>query len=177
MPIAIRRLSRRLGPILPLSMPLLLSLVVTRLSVTLPGPARAHPLRSRETHTSAFPGVVLTGGRAARPRDVRPDSDHTRYDKLGNRIQKNANGTIDYYGYQDGGHRLQWVNRANNPPTSGQTGPYTLFSYDACGRTTRRDRRYDGGAWHIYDLAWDGDDRLRKATEGGSHRLTPQYKG
>src|SRR5438309_5238494 len=101
-----------------------------------------------------------------------------QYDKLGNRTQRNHNGTIDWHGYQDGGYRLQWMNRASNSlPISGQSIPYTLFSYDGCGRVSQRDRRDDNLAQHVYALSWDGDDRLRKITESGTDRLRADYNG
>jgi hypothetical protein len=75
-------------------------------------------------------------------------------------------------------NRLLWVNRGTNAaPTSGQTTPYTLFSYDSEGRVTYRERRYDSGLLRGYTFEWDGSNRLRSVKEGANTRFTASYAG
>jgi RHS repeat-associated protein len=97
------------------------------------------------------------------------------YDANGNRISRTAGGVTDYYGVDDQ-NKLLWVNRSNNAPTSGQTNPYTLFSYDLNGHMTHRDRKVSASP-QIYDFFWDGDDRLRSVKEGATTRFSANYDG
>jgi hypothetical protein len=62
-------------------------------------------------------------------------------------------------------------------PVSGQTNPHSLFSYDANGNMTSRERRYDGGMFRTLSFLWDGDNRLRVVNEGGTNRITAVYDG
>jgi YD repeat-containing protein len=97
------------------------------------------------------------------------------YDKEGNRTRRDTyiSGTFaftDYYGYELGlSPRLKWVNRnVNAQPASGQVAPYTLFGYDAAGRTITRDQRDDAGTQTILDFRWDAADDLRSIFDGGA---------
>ena len=66
---------------------------------------------------------------------------------------------------------------ANVAPTHLQANPYSLFSYDACGRTTSRERQFDGG-WHRdFVFQWDGDDHLRSVINGVDTWLGASYDG
>src|SRR4026207_852869 len=81
-----------------------------------------------------------------------------------------ASGYVDYYAV-DGRDRLWWVNRRNGEPTSGQAAPYTVFNYDADGRVSYRERRYDGGGLRKLALVWDSDDRRTPANRGVDNGL------
>jgi RHS repeat-associated protein len=71
-----------------------------------------------------------------------------------------------------------WVNRGTNAaPTARQTNPYTLVSYNTNGLMSQRDRRHDSGLRQVYDLLWDGDDRLRLVQESGVTRFSALYNG
>jgi RHS repeat-associated protein len=99
------------------------------------------------------------------------------FDLNGNRIDKTTNGTTEYYGV-DANNRLLWVNQGTNAmPTSGQTNPYTLFTYDLNGRLTHRERKYSSTVSRTYDFFWDGDDRLRTVKQGSTSVLTANYDG
>src|SRR5207249_732793 len=78
----------------------------------------------------------------------------------------------------DANNKLLWVNRGvNAAPTAGQASPYTLFSYDADGRMTHRERKFDSGLLRSYDFKWDADNRLREVDQGGVPVLTASYNG
>ena len=99
------------------------------------------------------------------------------YDPNSNRASKTTSLGTDYYGV-DANNKLLWVNRGTNAaPTHLQANPYTLFTYDACGRTTYRERQFDGG-WHRdFSFFWDGDDRLRSVKNGTDTWLSASYDG
>ena len=99
------------------------------------------------------------------------------YDQNGNRATRTSGLGTDYYGV-DANNKLLWVNRgSNSAPTHLQTNPYTLFTYDACGRTTYREHQFDGG-WHRdFSLTWDADDRLRSVKNGTDTWLSASYDG
>jgi YD repeat-containing protein len=108
-----------------------------------------------------------------------PDIGSVSYtiDANGNRSSKTTAAGTDYYGVT-AANKLLWVNRGTNAvPTSGQSAPYTLFTYDANGCMTRRERRYDGGLLKTLDLTWDGDNRLRQIKEGATTRFSADYRG
>ena len=76
----------------------------------------------------------------------------------------------------DANNKLLWVNQGSNtPPTHNQANAYTLFTYDACGRTTYREKQYPAG-WHRdFSLSWDADDRLRSVKNGTDTWLSASY--
>jgi RHS repeat-associated protein len=98
-------------------------------------------------------------------------------DANGNRLSKTTAAGTDYYGVT-AANKLQWVNRGSSTaPTSGQSAPYTLVTYDVNGCMTRRERRDDGGLLKTLDFVWDGDRRLRQIKEGATTRFTAAYRG
>ncbi|MES4791865.1 MAG: hypothetical protein C4321_01725, partial [Chloroflexota bacterium] len=99
------------------------------------------------------------------------------YDKNGNRTQRNANGVVDYYGY-DTHNKLLWVNRGSSvAPTSGQTAPYTTFLWSLNGEATYRERRYESGALRSQYLRYDGAGNLRLLIENNLTQWSAQYNG
>ena len=103
------------------------------------------------------------------------------YDLNGNRTSRvhaatGAATTTDNYGV-DVRDKLLWVNRGTGAPTSGQANPYTLYTYDANGRTTKRERKDDASVTRIHDFFFDGDDRLREVKQGAASKLTAGYNG
>jgi RHS repeat-associated protein len=108
-----------------------------------------------------------------------PDIGSVSYtiDANGNRSSKTTAAGTDYYGVT-AANKLLWVNRGTNAaPTSGQSAPYTLFTYDVNGCMTQRERRYDGGLLKTLDFIWDSDERLRQIKEGATTRFSADYRG
>jgi RHS repeat-associated protein len=70
------------------------------------------------------------------------------YDKNGNRRQKivsGGSGYTDYYRY-DNADKLLWINRgADEEPTSGQSTPYSLYSYLPDGKRQTAERALSTG--------------------------------
>ncbi len=94
------------------------------------------------------------------------------YDKNGNRTQVTQNGLTHYYKH-DEADKLKWINNAAlgaggetpDPWTTPGTS-FTRYDYDDWGQMTRRDRKRTNGTRVDNRFEWDGDGRLRRATQG-----------